>query len=497
MATTIPSFLRGVRLARPLILAGCLLCPWFVSQAFAEDAAPQGQQAAPQGQQVSSQGQEDAPPAETVVPPAEQVNLWQVYQDSLTNDPQLRQAEQELRAKLELEPQARALLLPSVNANLGYSWVNQNQSGPGAVDLEQYGPNASISLNQPLYNRGAWSLNRQAKAMLEAAQQDYLLARQSLVSRVAQAYFDVLAAEDNVDFSLSEQTAIGRQLEQSIKRYEFGQIASTDVNEARAMYDATLAQVISARNALRSRREALAKITGYSYEILGRLDPARPLTMLEPQSEEYWTELALSQNPAILALFQKVEVSRENVEYQRSGRYPTVGFSAGHSYENGDGKLQGASAERTTQATKLAVTLSMPLYTGGALDSRVREAQYSYLGAQEALESTRRTLVNQVRDAYWGASAMLSRIEALSQALVSATAALDSVEAGYEVGSRTIVDVLSAQTQKHRAERDLKIARYDYLMNLIQLKAAAGVLNDEEISAINGWLTSAVVNPAR
>jgi outer membrane protein len=480
MTNRIFIFFRNLRFSPLLILILSLPLSFAHSQAVAKEIDSNEPQQAVQSSTDSTVATEGDQ--------AERVDLWLVYQDSIQNDPQLSQAEEALRAQLERAPQARSLLLPSVNASLGYSWVNQSQSGLGAVDLDQHGPNAAIAITQPLYNRGSLSLNRQAKALVEAAQQDYILAKQSLVVRMSQAYFDVLAAEDNLDFSISEQTAIGRQLEQTIKRYEFGQISSLDVNEAQAMHDATLAQVLSARNALRSRREALAKITGQHYDMLGRLNPEQPYAEMGTESEAYWTELALKQSPAILALYQKLEVSRENIEYQRSGRYPVVALSAAHSYEKGDGKMQGISGDRTTNATKVGVSLTVPIYTGGALSSRIREAQYSYQSAQQALESARRNLVNQVRDAYWGASAMLSRIEALSQALVSATAAFDSVEVGYEVGSRTIVDVLSAQTIKHRAERDLKHARYDYLMNMIQLKAAAGTLTDDDLISINNCL---------
>jgi outer membrane protein len=425
----------------------------------------------------------------TIHAESQSVDLLTIYEQAVENDSGLKQAKFALEQKLELVPQAESLILPSVSATLGVSWLNQDESGQASpTDLRRTGANAGISLSQPLYNRGAFALNRQATAVIEAAQKEYIAAQQSLVSKVVSAYFNVLAAQDNVTFAESEKLATARQLEQSQKRHEFGQIASTDVYEAKARYDLTLAELISARNALRSSKEALSELTGAYYDSIKFLDTQMPLMPPEPQNEAYWSELALSQNPSILALNQAVIAAKEMVEYRRSDRYPTVSLGATLSHDTSDNRANGASFDRDRTTTQVGVTLAVPLYTGGAIDSRVREANLAYMETMESLEGTRRSLLKQIKDAYWGVFTTISRIEALSQALQSAEVALESTETGYEVGTRTIVDVLTTQTMKHRAERDLKLARYSYLINLVGLKLAAGSLGMEQVEEINTWL---------
>ena len=416
--------------------------------------------------------------------PAAGEDLMEIYRLARDNDPTLRAAEAARLAADEVRPQARAsAVLPTVNLDANLSETRQHESSSG--NDSQPADSLSLTLTQPILHVDRLARLRQADSRIAQAEAEFQSARQSLMTRVAERYFDVLAAIDNLEFARAQKSAIARQLEQATKRFEVGLIAITDVHEAQASYDLASADEIVAHDALASAREALAEITGQFHETLASLRRELKLTSPEPTDADRWTTTALAQNLAILAAEQAVITAREEIEARRGGHYPTLDLTAAYNHSDNDGALSGFDRSETTT---MALQFNLPLYTGGATQSQVREASQLYNQAREQLETARRAARRQARDAYRGVIAAISRVEALKQALVSTESALEATEAGFEVGTRTIVDVLNSQRDLHQARRDYARARYDYLLNTLRLKQAAGTIEEGDLETVNRWL---------
>nr|MDQ2696868.1 TolC family protein [Pseudomonadota bacterium] len=255
--------------------------------------------------------------------------LLEVYRQAADSDPQLKAARADLLAVREAGPQARALYLPNVNASAEEDY-NFNLHSPGPNDPNFQDNSISVSLSQPIYRRGALVQIRQAESVVERAEADYLVAEQDLILRVAQAYFNVLSAADTLGFREAENDAISRQLDQAQRRFEVGLITITDVHEAQARFDLSESDVIAAQNDLADAREALREITGQYYESLARLTDRMPLRLPDPSNPDVWAEQALTANPQLISAAFGVEVARENIEFQRSGHYPTLDVVAGY-----------------------------------------------------------------------------------------------------------------------------------------------------------------------
>ncbi|MDH3712336.1 MAG: TolC family outer membrane protein [Gammaproteobacteria bacterium] len=414
---------------------------------------------------------------------AEAENIVEIYEFAKLNDADYRAAEAALRASLEADPQARAALRPQIGLSADLSYVNTDDDVPGIKnDFTQGG--LALSLSQSLYRRDLRVQLEQVGASVAQAKAEFEAADEALILRVSEAYFDVLAALDNLDFAEAEKEAIAQQLEQAQRRFEVGLIAITDVKEAQAQFDLSVAAEIQAENLLATTRQALVVITGTPFEELQRVADDAPLNPPDPDDIEQWVSIAQEQNLSLIAARFAAEVARQGIEINRSDNYPTLDLVAQYAYLDKDGGFN----EGDSNTASIGVQLNYPLYTSGARGSRIEQARAEFETTQEFLEKQRRTTVQQARDAYLTVIAAISSVRALKQALESSQAANEATQAGFEVGTRTAVDVLITLRSTYEAQRDYARARYDYILNMLSLYQAAGILAEEHLEAIARWL---------
>jgi type I secretion outer membrane protein, TolC family len=426
-------------------------------------------------------------------------DLLDVYRLATQSDPQLLAANATRRAALEAKPRARAQLLPIISflvngaynfQKLGFSDSNFNQSD----NFESYG--YSINLVQPLYDHRLYVQLSQADASISEAEAQYGVAQQDLIVRLADAYFTVLSARDNLQFVKTDKEAIDRTLEQSRKRFEVGLIAITDVLESEAQYDLAVAREIKARNDLSDAREALSEITGQSHETFRvEVNPNMPLWIPAPPDIEWWTAVAQEKNLRLLSARYTSQVARKEISLERAGHYPTLSLVVQAARGINGGGLGGVSIGRrgfairgSTTDASIQLQVSVPIFSGFLVSSRTHQATYRYSEARENQEAARRTAVRQVRDAYRAVETSVQRVTALKQAVASTKSALEATTAGYQVGTRTIIEVLDAQSDYYQAIRNHKQARYTYLLSTLRLKQATGTLSEQDLTAINAWL---------
>ncbi len=411
--------------------------------------------------------------------PAWAEDLLQVYHQALDSDPVLKSAAASREAAQETKPQARALLLPNVGvtAEQGRTFgIAGSPTGQSSFNSHNY----AIGLVQPVYNRRSQVQQRVADAVVGQSDVDFQNARNQLILRVAQGYFGVLAALDNLTYATAEKNAFARQLEQANRRFEVGLATITDVYDAQARFDAAVSQEIDAINKLADAREFLRQLTGQEYAQLKLLSERMPLSLPKPSDPEAWVTMALENNLKLRSAGFEVDQARENIKLQKAGHYPTLDLRA--SRVNLDNSIT------DTSSSQVNLELTIPLYTGGAVSSQSRQAAYSYEAARQSLENEQRDTVRTVRNAYRGQETAISQIKALDQTRVSTRSALEANQAGYEVGTRTIVDVLDAERNVYLAARNYSAARYSYIANFLTLRQAAGQLSEADVAEINGWL---------
>lgn len=416
---------------------------------------------------------------------AQAEDLLEIYRLALENDPQLRAALATRNSVLETRPQAESRLLPSLDLASGANLIRSDvNSSPSGGSLDNYA-NATLSLNlsQSIYREEYDIQLDQADQQIAQAEVSYAAEEQALILRVAQAYFDVLSAEDGLEFARAENAAIARQLDQAKQRFEVGLIAITSVHEAQAAFDQSRADLIQAENALDNAREAQQEIIRQSVDQLAPLTEELPLNPPQPQNPETWADTAQTQNLSLQAALYGVNFTRMNIALQDAGDSPTVDLVGSHAL-NLSGSRHGTDAQTTT----IGLQLNVPLYTGGAVSSRTRQARFDYQAAQENLDKQRRSVNRTVRDAYRGVMSSISTVEALKASTISARSALEATEAGFEVGTRTMVDVLNAQRDLFRALSNYSKVRYDYILNGLQLKQATGTLTADDLKQVNSWL---------
>jgi outer membrane protein len=435
-------------------------------------------------------------------------DLLAVFDSAVSNDPQIREADALRLAAREARPQAWANVLPSINgsASRTRSWTDgtgsstilldnvlrvQPGGGTGVTDTDSW----RLDIRQNVFSWAFWAQLKQASHQVAQAESDYRVQQQSLAQRVSTQYFAVLNAQDNVIAQEAARDAFSRQLDQAEKRFEVGLIAITDVQEARAARDRAAADVISAKRQLASAQETLRATTGAKYQVLNSPDDTMPLLTPEPATEEEWVSVSMDQNATLISSRLAADIARDQVRIAFGGHLPTVDLVAGRSYSDSDGfrNLPPPSNQSTTSLSEsygksLSLQISVPLFSGGATQSRVRESQYRWIAARERLERTSRDTERQARDAYLGVISEISRVQALRQALESSATALRATEAGYEVGTRTAVDVLDARRLLIANQTAYSQSRYTYLNNLIQLRLASGDLDRGTIEEINKWL---------
>jgi len=434
---------------------------------------------------------------------AQAASLLEIYQQALQSDPQIHEAEARRLAALEARPQARGAYLPQLS--FGGDWTRSEFDGT-SVEIDSDGSLGSLTsasesevtrwqftLTQSLFRwdkivglRRADKLVARAEAVREAAQQD-------LIVRVAQRYFDVLAAEDRLTSIHADKTAIARQLEQAKQRFEVGLIAITDVQESQAAYDQSVADEIGAKRSLATAREFLREITGEYVSVLSAPGEDFPLIPPDPNDEGSWVDLSLSQNLNLVASRIDERLARDEISFQRSGHYPTLELVAnsGESDTDADRSFNNSPfipADSDGSSDSISIQLNVPLFEGGGTSSRVREAVYLHRASREQLQRVTRETERQARDAYLGVISERSRVEALAQAVSSSRTALEATEAGFEVGTRTIVDVLNSQFSLYLAITNYYQSRYNYVLNALRLKQAAGTLEVRDLERIDRWL---------
>ncbi len=416
-------------------------------------------------------------------------DLIQVYDLAVRSDPVLREAEQTLFATREVKPQARALLLPNVAATgeANYNWTESQVRGTETRSGDYASQNATAAISQSVYNRGNWMTLKQSEDVIAQAEAQYRDAQIELMVRTTEAYFAVLRAADAVTVSESLVRANERTLDQSKQRFEVGLVAITDVNESQAAYDSSRATLINAQTALNNAWEALRVILGPFNQPLARLGDKLPLAPPEPNNLDTWADTALRNNFGIIAASEAAQAAKKGIEIERSGFYPSVGAQAGYDWNNSDAQ-QGVIGGK---AGFVGLTLNVPIYQGGAVASRTRQAGYQFRAAQDRLDQTRRQVSQQVKDAFRGIQSSIEDVKARQAAVVSARSSLESTQAGLEVGTRTQVDVLNAQRNLFEAEFQYLSSRYAYIINGVKLHQATSTLTREVLEKGNAWLNAA------
>ncbi len=409
------------------------------------------------------------------------VGIVEIYREAALGDPELRAVAANRDAVGEGVPQARATLLP--DAALDASSTRSNfQDLPDSTSSEY-----EVSVVQPLFRRDRLNSLRGAQFDADRATADYYFAEQDLIIRVTDAYFGLLRAIDNLEFARGDLEATGYQLDQAKRRFDVGLVTITDVHEAQARYDLANADLSTAEFNLDDAKEALRELTGSHHETVDRIRDELPLEDVTPYDIDAWVAQAMEQNPAIASARFAVDSAREAIERERAGHLPTLDAVASYF----DSETSGGGVSNLDRAGfSIGLRFNVNLYAGGGINSRIREARFRYQEALERLEDTNRAIERQTRDAFLAVKAAISRVKALEQAVVSTRSSLEATQAGFEVGTRTIVDVLNAQRDALRAQRDFYESRYVYVEGNLVLRQAAGTLSVEELEQIQPWLTS-------
>ncbi|MBJ3559545.1 outer membrane channel protein TolC [Salmonella enterica subsp. enterica serovar Derby] len=415
-------------------------------------------------------------------------NLMQVYQQARLSNPELRKSAADRDAAFEKINEARSPLLPQLGLGADYTYSNGFRDANG---VNSNATSASLSLTQTLFDMSKWrALTLQEKS---AGIQDvtYQTDQQTLILNTATAYFNVLNAIDVLSYTQAQKDAVYRQLDQTTQRFNVGLVAITDVQNARSQYDTVLANEVTARNNLDNAVEQLRQVTGNYYPELASLNVDGFKTN-KPQAVNSLLKEAENRNLTLLQARLSQDLAREQIRLAQDGHLPTLGLTASTGVS--DTSYSG-SKTNTTQyddsnqgQNKIGLNFSLPLYQGGMVNSQVKQAQYNFVGASEQLESAHRSVVQTVRSSFNNINASISSINAYKQAVVSAQSSLDAMEAGYSVGTRTIVDVLDATTTLYNAKQQLANARYTYLINQLNIKSALGTLNEQDLVALNNTL---------
>lgn len=409
--------------------------------------------------------------------PAHALDLLQVYQEARANDAQFSSARAVLTAGMEREIQARAGLLPVIG--LGGNHARNDPPSISPFSTNTY----AISLTQPLFRMANWQTYQQGKLSVAASEAQFATEQQDLILRVAQAYFDALAAEDTLASVQAQKTAITEQLASAKRNFEVGTATITDTHEAQARYDLVIAQEFAAQSEVEIRRAALHQIIGRPVGNLAQLRPGVQLTPPQPAVVNEWVQSAEQQNFGVIAQELAVQIAKSEIKRNRASHYPTVDLEASRSH------IDRALTTPRGATNTIGVRWNVPIFTGFATDSRVREAIALEDSARSNLVNARRTAALGARQAFLGVNAGLAQVKALEAAEISSQSALESNRLGYQVGVRINIDVLNAQQQLFTTRRDLARARYDTIINGLRLKSAAGTLDEEDVAQVNALLT--------
>ncbi len=416
-------------------------------------------------------------------------DLLTIFRDAQVSDPVYQSARAQYNASIEALPQARAGYLPLVSASAS---IFRNRVDVDIVGLRDYTTKAySVTLSQPIFRLQNWIAIDEAQQQVVQAQATLVGSQMDLVIRAAQAYFDVLLAQDNVALSGAQKAAISEQLAQAKRNFEVGTATIVDTLEAQARYDQATAQEISDKNSLETKRQALRVIIGKLPEGLTR-QAARAVACAladpTPNDIEAWVTASIESSPAIANAKANLEINKQEVGRQRAGHLPTLDLSASYGRNEDPTNIVPGLTGPFTNAGNIGLVLGVPIFSGGLIQSRVRQAVAQRDRAEQDLENTQRTVAQNVRTNFLNVTSGIAQVHALEQALTSTQSQLDSTILGRDVGVRTSVDVLNAQQQVFQTRRDLQQARYNYLLSTLRLKAAAGTLTETDVEDVNRTL---------
>ncbi|MBL4567801.1 MAG: TolC family outer membrane protein [Porticoccus sp.] len=435
-------------------------------------------------------------------------SLSDIYELSLQNDPQLRAARAAYLAGAESKNISRARLLPQIRAVGEYledesegsatQVLGQNdvfgRRGQTDTDTKNY----SITLSQPIFDLPAWFSFQQGKELSQQAKLQFSADQQSLILRSADSYFDVLRARENLETALAEEKAIKRQLEQIRERFEVGLLPITDVHEAQAAYDNSTVNTLEARGALDIAFEGLTVLTGQPHEQLAGLMPDFPIVKPKPLNREEWVQFALQNNFSLQAAKHAKDAANQNAQAKKYEYMPKLTGSLSYYDNRSSSDFRGSDlntnqfftspSETDQDGHSVGVQLSVPIFTGGLVSAEKRKAYQQFIQAKENHIGAQRNTVQQARSQHLQVLTNTARVTARNQAITSAKSALEATQAGYEAGTRNIVDVLIAQRGLYQATRNYANARYDYIGSFLRLKEVAGQLSPEDIYQLNAWL---------
>ncbi|CAH9055966.1 Outer membrane protein TolC [Pseudoalteromonas sp. CIP111854] len=421
-------------------------------------------------------------------------DLLQVYDIATANDPTVLNAKAQADAQKFAKEQALGVLLPQLGFEAGYNQVDSDFAPNSQTDATGYSMmsgfedtfSRSIALQQTIFNMTSWQNLDIAKKQAMQAMTQYELTQQELVVRIAQGYFDVLSALDNLEFVQAEKRAIERQLEQTRQRYEVGLTAITDVHEAKAQFDRAVANEIVSKNDVETARELLRTITGKYHSKLDSLNTETFSTVSPNKQANDFVTIAKDKNLSLALAKASLDIAEDQIELAKAGHYPTLNLNASYSdsLTDSDGSLHRPRGDRTS----VGLTLNVPIYSGGTTMAATEQARALYVGASQDLEASMREVTRSVITSYNQVMSNVATYRALEQAVVSAESALQATEAGFEVGTRTIVDVLVSTQNLYNAKRNLANLRYQYVLSSLRLKQATGTLSRSDLVAINKGL---------
>lgn len=423
-------------------------------------------------------------------------DLMDIYQQALENDPIFKDSYDTYMFNTEAVPQARAALYPQIGitgqAGRNYTDVNAGLLGANVY----YGSTVwQVTASQAVFNYQAWAQVAQAKASVKAAQATFNDAAQNLILRTAKAYFDVLFAKDTLDFAEAKKRANKRQFDQATQRFQVGLDAITSVYEAKAAYDQSVAEVISARNNQINQSENLRKLTNHVYEILAPLrDSSVPLIKPEPNNVNQWVDTGLKQNYKLYAAKYSLEVAKENVKAISATNWPVFAIQSNAAQTHNTINNTSVFIPQKQTTANVALALNFPVFQGGLVQSKTRQAQFNYQSYSEKFEQVYRDVVVNSRIAFNTINDGVSKVTADKQSIISQRNSLESTEAQFEVGTRTMVDVVNAQQKLFEAQEQLAQDQYNLINSILTLKYLAGTLNVNDLELVNSWLATTRVN---
>lgn len=421
---------------------------------------------------------------------ANATDLLQIYKDALANDAQYASARAGLTAGQEKPVQGRAALLPGIalkGSDVKSRTTVESDLFAGSQRFDGVSNSWSLGLSQPLFNWGYWQQYEQGKLSLVASEAQFAQSTQDLIVRVAQAYFDVLAAQDTLETLLAQKSAISEQLASAKRNFEVGTSTITDTHEAQARYDLVVAQEFAGKSDLEVKRAALQQIIGKQSGELATLRAGVKLNEPQPPAMEQWVGSAEKQNYNVVASQVAVEIAKRDIERNRAGHYPTMDLVASTGRQSNAGAT-GSSQPGVGKTTSIGVQWNIPIFSGFVVDSRVKESIALESKARSDLETAVRAAAQGARQAFFGVTSGLAQVKAYEAAEISSQSALDSNKLGYQVGVRINIDVLNAQQQLYTTRQTLAKARYDTILNGLRLKSAAGTLKEDDLNEINALL---------